>query len=100
MTNDLDYYTGVYFELISPYLGRSLGSGGRYDNLISKFGFNTPAIGFSFCLEDLLLSLEKQGKKFPPSVKPSLIPAEKNIKNTCKKIETLQKSNKVAAVKL
>ena len=61
LTSDLDYYTGVYFEAITPYLGRSIGSGGRYDKLIAKFGFDVPAIGFSFCLEDLLLTLEEQG---------------------------------------
>ena len=64
-TSDLDYYTGIYFEAISSYIGRSVGSGGRYDGLLSKFGYDVPAIGFTFCLEDLLLVLEKQNKTFP-----------------------------------
>ena len=62
LTNDLDYYTGIYFEVITPSLGRNIGGGGRYDELISKFGYDVPAIGFSLCLEDVLLVLEKQGK--------------------------------------
>lgn len=61
LTSDLDYYTGIYFEIVTPFLGRSIGGGGRYDELISKFGYDVPAVGFSLCLEDLLLTLEKQG---------------------------------------
>jgi len=62
LTSDLDYYTGVHFEVVTPSLGRRIGGGGRYDELISRFGYDVPAVGFSFCLEDLLLTLEKQGK--------------------------------------
>lgn len=62
LTSDLDYYTGIYFEVITPSVGRSIGGGGRYDELIGRFGYNVPAVGFSLCLEDVLLTLEKQGK--------------------------------------
>ena len=100
LTSDVDYYTGVYFEAITPYLGRSLGSGGRYDQLISKFGFDTPAIGFSLCLEDLLLALELQGKTFDGLKLPKLFPAGKNVKKTFDAVNKLHKKNKIAALKL
>ena len=62
LTSDLDYYTGIYFEVMTSSLGRNIGGGGRYDELISKFGYDVPAVGFSLCLEDVLLTLEKQRK--------------------------------------
>lgn len=100
LTSDVDYYTGVFFEIISPYLGRSVGSGGRYDELIKKFGFNVPAIGFSLCLEDLLLTLERQGKTFNEFRPPKLILKNKNIKKTFNIVSKLQNRQKSAAVKL
>ena len=100
LTSEVDYYTGIYFEAITPYLGRVLGSGGRYDQLISKFGFNVPAIGFSLCLEDLLLALELQGKTFAAFKEPKLLTVGSNIKKTFDVIEKLHKKNKRAALKL
>lgn len=101
LTNDIEYYTGIYFEVITPYMGRSIGAGGRYDQLISKFGFDVPAIGFSLCLEDLLIVLESQGKSFPSIKSPNLIsPNKKNIKQTFDTIEKEHNKNKNAALKL
>ncbi|MBI2995813.1 MAG: ATP phosphoribosyltransferase regulatory subunit [Candidatus Melainabacteria bacterium] len=100
LTSDVDYYTGIYFEVITPFLGRNIGSGGRYDELISKFGFNTPAIGFSFCLEDLLLTLENQSHKFLDFKPPELIAKGRNIKNTFKAIKKLHSRNKNATIKI
>lgn len=100
LTSDLDYYTGTYFEVITPYIGRSIGSGGRYDGLISKFGLDLPAIGFSLCLEDLILTLERQGKVFPEFKSPLLISKGKNIINTFNTVATKQKQNKSTTIKL
>ena len=100
LTSDVDYYTGIYFEAITPYLGRNIGSGGRYDGLINKFGFNTPAIGFTFCLEDLLLAVENQGKTFSNFTPPKLISKNKNVKKTFATISKLHKKNKHATLKI
>lgn len=101
LTSDIDYYTGIYFEAITPYLGRNLGSGGRYDQLINKFGFNTPAIGFSLCLEDLLLALERQGKNFPDFKLPTFIEQKgKDLKGVFNTIDNLHRKNKHATLKL
>lgn len=43
----VNYYTGIAFDIVSEKLGRSLGRGGRYDNLLGKFGASQPAVGFS-----------------------------------------------------
>ncbi len=43
---DWDYYTGPTFEVFSEDSGFPLGSGGRYDALLARFGDSLPATGF------------------------------------------------------
>lgn len=57
---ELDYYTGVIFEGYSPELGYGLLGGGRYDNLLGKFGFPCPATGFALGMDRLALVLARQ----------------------------------------
>ena len=49
----MSYYTGILFEIFSEGLGFPIASGGRYDQLLQKYGVNWPAVGFSFTLERL-----------------------------------------------
>lgn len=53
-----DYYTGILFELFSRDLGVPLGRGGRYDNLIGKFGLPAPSTGFALDVEHVQRALE------------------------------------------
>ncbi len=46
-----DYYTGMTFQVFVPGLASALGGGGRYDRLMSQFGRDLPAVGFSLCLD-------------------------------------------------
>jgi ATP phosphoribosyltransferase regulatory subunit len=48
------YYSGLGFNVVSEGVGRELGRGGRYDELIGKFGSSTPAVGFSLSQETLV----------------------------------------------
>ena len=43
----LDYYTGVHFEVFVSGTGRAAGAGGRYDELMGRFGRPMPAVGVS-----------------------------------------------------
>jgi ATP phosphoribosyltransferase regulatory subunit len=45
LVRDLGYYTGVVFEVYDPAVGFALGGGGRYDELLGKFGPARPACG-------------------------------------------------------
>ncbi|MBO8158876.1 ATP phosphoribosyltransferase regulatory subunit [Thermosyntropha sp.] len=54
----LDYYTGIVFEGYSPDLGYGLLGGGRYDNLLGKFGLDRPATGFALGVDRLALILD------------------------------------------
>jgi ATP phosphoribosyltransferase regulatory subunit len=53
-----DYYTGIMFEGFTPNLGYQLCSGGRYDQLLSRYGPPDAATGFAINLEALLEALE------------------------------------------
>ena len=60
MVQHIDYYTGITFRGYSSEVGTTIISGGRYDNLISKFGGDMPAVGFAMDVDNVLFVLEKQ----------------------------------------
>jgi ATP phosphoribosyltransferase regulatory subunit len=45
LVRELGYYTGAVFEVYDPAVGFTLGGGGRYDDLIGRFGRDLPACG-------------------------------------------------------
>lgn len=56
LVRDLGYYTGAVIEVYDPSLGYAIGGGGRYDRLLSRFGQDLPAAGFSLYVERLHLA--------------------------------------------
>jgi ATP phosphoribosyltransferase regulatory subunit len=59
-TRGLDYHTGITFEGFVIGLGEPVCSGGRYDNLTGRYGFQAPATGFTFNVLSLLQALQKR----------------------------------------
>ncbi|WP_163328243.1 ATP phosphoribosyltransferase regulatory subunit [Desulfurobacterium thermolithotrophum] len=57
----MEYHKGITFEVFHPLYGFSLGSGGRYDGLMKKFGRNLPATGVALNVDALQELLEKKG---------------------------------------
>src|SRR5439155_9261335 len=57
----LGYYTGAVFEVYDPALGVPLGGGGRYDDLLARFGRPLPAVGFALGLDALHVALAGEG---------------------------------------
>jgi ATP phosphoribosyltransferase regulatory subunit len=53
MVKELHYYSGLIFECYIPGMKQSVGSGGRYDHLLGKYGFDCPAVGFALSIGDL-----------------------------------------------
>ena len=45
LLRDLGYYTGTIFEVLDPAVAFALGGGGRYDELLGRFGEPRPACG-------------------------------------------------------
>jgi histidyl-tRNA synthetase len=91
----LEYYTGFIFEIVIPGF-EDLGSvcgGGRYDNLIERYGGQTtPATGFSIGLERLMQILEKKNLVQPKRQASIYIAPvnEKFIPNAVKIVEKLR----------
>ena len=56
----LNYHTGLTFEGFIPGLGTAVCSGGRYDELMGRYGSATPATGFAFNVLTLLQGVERQ----------------------------------------
>ncbi len=54
------YYTGVIMELFSA-TGAPIGNGGRYDNLVKRFGPDLPAVGFAFDIDTMVDTLMRNG---------------------------------------
>lgn len=60
MLSKYNYYTGIIFRAYSSSLGDAVLKGGRYDNLLSKFGHDAPALGFTLSLDDLIMALSNE----------------------------------------
>ena len=60
MVQSLAYYTGIVFRGYTHGVGFPILSGGRYDTLVSRFGMDCPATGFSMGINFILMALERQ----------------------------------------
>lgn len=59
LVNRLDYYSGIIFKVYLKNSGVIVGSGGRYDKLMKKFGKNIPAAGFGLNVGTLYEASQK-----------------------------------------
>src|SRR5512133_2518614 len=59
-TRGLEYHSGITFEGFVSGLGEPVCSGGRYDNLTARYGFQSPATGFTFNVLSLLQALQRR----------------------------------------
>jgi ATP phosphoribosyltransferase regulatory subunit len=57
LARSLGYYTGAVFEVYDAALGAPLGGGGRYDELLGRFGRELPAAGWALNVERLHIAL-------------------------------------------
>jgi ATP phosphoribosyltransferase regulatory subunit len=64
LVRSLGYYTGAVFQVYDPAYGVPIGSGGRYDDLLGRFGAPMPAVGFALNVERLHIALtgEERGR--------------------------------------
>ncbi len=56
---DFEYYKGLLFEVYSTKVSEIIGSGGRYDGLINKFGLDVAGTGFALDTDLLHQSVDK-----------------------------------------
>jgi len=64
MLRSLDYYTGMIFKGFTYEIGFPIISGGRYDKVVSVFGRDLAAVGFSLSLNLCMTALRRQNKEF------------------------------------
>lgn len=60
LVSHMSYYTGILFEVYAGKVGFPIASGGRYDQLLQKFGKETGATGFAIRIDRLLEALEDE----------------------------------------
>jgi ATP phosphoribosyltransferase regulatory subunit len=86
---DFDYYTGIVFEGYSPRLGYPLLGGGRYDNLLSKYGYDCYATGFAMGIDRIMAVLPEKEKE-----KKDYLVMGKNFNNIYLKAQKLREEGK------
>jgi ATP phosphoribosyltransferase regulatory subunit len=62
LTRSLGYYTGAVFEVYDAALGSPIGGGGRYDDLLGRFGRELPACGWALDVERLHAARVGEGR--------------------------------------
>lgn len=99
---ELDYYTGMVFEAYAFGLGKPLLGGGRYDNLISKFGEkDMPATGFAIGVDQVLTVLMHQGWSWKPESLDYLVIAKKGArKEALSRLMELRRQGKLVELEI
>jgi ATP phosphoribosyltransferase regulatory subunit len=61
LVRSLGYYTGAVFEVYDAAFGAPIGGGGRYDELLGRFGRELPACGWALDIERVHAARVKEG---------------------------------------
>lgn len=90
-----NYYTGVIFSAYTYGVGDAIAKGGRYDNLLGKYGKDAPAIGFSIVVDDLMSALYRQNIEVEHENKADVITyTDDNFKDSLIEATRLRKQGK------
>jgi ATP phosphoribosyltransferase regulatory subunit len=101
LVRKIEYYSGIVFEASVPNLGLPLGGGGRYDNLIEKFGkLKIPATGFAVEIEKCLKALTDQSFQLPEDGKVKVLVTSKFRDTAVKAVDTIRNAGVVALLDL
>ncbi|MCD7773066.1 MAG: ATP phosphoribosyltransferase regulatory subunit [Ruminococcus sp.] len=74
--NRIDYYTGLTFKGYLEGIGEDVLAGGRYNHLISEFGYDQPATGFGINVNACTSLLLKNGNAPKTSVSDVIVYSE------------------------
>ncbi|MBN1774929.1 MAG: ATP phosphoribosyltransferase regulatory subunit [Clostridiales bacterium] len=64
MLRSLEYYTGMIFKGFTHEVGFPIISGGRYDRVMSVFGRDLAAVGFSIGITLCIAAMHRQGRAY------------------------------------
>ncbi|QEK11909.1 ATP phosphoribosyltransferase regulatory subunit [Crassaminicella thermophila] len=92
MIHHINYYTGVIFKGYINNYGKTILSGGRYDNLTKQYGHYMPATGFGLNIDNLLevLSMYKVNEDFTCTTDYLVLYDKKNRQKGLKLAEQLR----------
>ncbi|MEJ7750704.1 MAG: ATP phosphoribosyltransferase regulatory subunit [Thermoleophilaceae bacterium] len=62
LVREMSYYTGAVWEVYDPAVGFFLGGGGRYDDLIGRFGEPRPACGMALDVQRVHIAQAEEEK--------------------------------------
>jgi ATP phosphoribosyltransferase regulatory subunit len=62
LVRTLGYYTGAVFEVYDAAFGSPIGGGGRYDDLLGRFGRSLPACGWALDVERVHAARLEEGR--------------------------------------
>ncbi len=97
LVRGMGYYTGTIFEIEMTELNSSVAGGGRYDEMIGKFGANpTPACGFSIGFERIITILKDKGFEVPGSKESIAFLVDKKADETTL-LETFKSASELRA---
>lgn len=91
MLSKYTYYTGIIFKCFAYGVGDVILKGGRYDNLLAKFGKAAPAIGFGLIIDDLMAALIRQKADFPESKITTIHYNDDNFKDALTEARIMRK---------
>ena len=92
IVNDMNYYNGIIFQGFIDGVSAGILYGGRYDNLMLRFGRTSGAIGFAVYL-DLLERYEEESKVYDVDVLV-LYDDKTDIKTLAEAVKSLTEQNK------
>ena len=95
MIHSINYYTGIIFRGMTDDIGYPICGGGRYDKLVSEFGYDIPATGFALGIKRLLIALERQGSlSSKPGIDALVVFGKDNRKKGYAYMQQLRRSGK------
>lgn len=95
----LGYYTGLVFECYVQGVGYPVCGGGRYDELLAKFGFPCPATGFALTIDRVLDALDKQSPSYDDQI-PDYFITGSDMGEVVKKARELRQDGFIVEVDL
>jgi ATP phosphoribosyltransferase regulatory subunit len=99
-TRGLSYYTAMRFSLLASGPGEAIGGGGRYDQLLTRFGVDAPATGFAIDLGNLQWTLRAAGRSALDAGEVRVVVSGSDAKATREIAERLRNADMTAATML
>ena len=95
MLSKYHYYTGIIFTAYTYGVGNAIVKGGRYDQLIEKFGKKAPSVGCVFQIDEILTALRRTGLSTRSEEgKTVIVYNVENYENAFNKASELRKEGK------